>query len=236
MSFEKLDDPAVVLPRVCDVHGTLTRLGFVGYKAKRVEFYRQFVPLFEGGVKAQFVSRNISHISIVILLQEDPAEHGRCWIKYGYPERYPKGKKIIEGFKPLISEETYVTVNLYPDRELREFEKSMAHVIECAKTKKIDTSWDVDSAEGVTKKELPPWEAVVLAIQQTLCSPRVRMTGDWWIDPEPHEQQPDFEKLSLRRIDRQGRLPVLNRRRLNLRQVVLRQSGIRPRNVNRRNG
>lgn len=157
---------------------------------------------------------------------DEEAEHGRLWIKYGYPERYTKGNKIIEGFKPLISEETYFTVNFHPDRELREFEKSMAHVIECVKTKKIDTS-----AEGVTKK-VPPWKAVVMAIQQTFASPRVRMTGDWWLDPESMQPSPDDESSRIRRIlpaSRHTRLSNVDRRR------VLRQVLVRPRNVNRGN-
>lgn len=222
MNWESADDPALVLPRVNDVHGTLTRIGFVYCAANRVKFYRQFVPLFDGGVPAQFVSRNISHISIVILVdQRDEFDRidnggirGRLWIKYGYPERYPRGKKIIEGFKPLLSEETYCTINLSPDRELREVEKSLTHVIDCVRNKRIDLSWDVDSENGVTKKELPPWEAVVLAVQQTLCSPRVRMTGDWWIEPEEPEPCPD--ERSLRRIAPAGkytRLPNFDRRR-----------------------
>jgi hypothetical protein len=236
MSFESLDDPALVLPRVGDVHGTLLRLGFTGYTAKGMQFYRQFVPLFEGGVKAQFVSRNISHVSIVIVLTDDPAMHGKVWLKYGYPERYTRGKKIIEGFKPLSSEETYLTIDFHPDWALREAEKSLSFLIDSIKTKRIDMTMDADSEHGLVKKDIPPWEAVVYAVQQTLNSKgRIRCTGEWWIEPEPHEQQPDFEKLSLRRIGK-GRLPNFDRRRLDLRQVVLRQSGIRPRNVNRRNG
>jgi hypothetical protein len=220
MSFEKLDDPALVLPRVGDVHGTFSRLGFAGHSAKRVQFYRQFVPLFDGGVPAQFVSRRISHISMVILL-DDAQERGRLWIKYGYPERYRKGKKIIEGFKPLISEETYFTVNLHPDRELREFEKSMAHVIECVKTKRIDCDFDVDSETGVVKKTFPPWEAVVMAIQQTFASPRVRMTGDWWIGPEDNEKQPELDLRRVRPVGKYARLPNFDRRR-DIRRLVRR--------------
>jgi len=229
MSYEAIDDPVLLLPRVGDVHGTLQRLGFAGYTGKRMQYYRQFVPLFEGGVKAQFVSRNISHISIVILL-DDLQEHGRLWVKYGYPERYAKGKKIIEGFKPLVSEETYFTINVHPDRELRETEKSLAFVINCVKTKRIDTSFEVDSEEGVIKKELPPWEAVVMAVQQTFASPRVRMTGEWFIE-QVSEPQPDFEKLDLRRVRfaGKGRLPNFDRR------PVLRQAGVRPRGINGRN-
>lgn len=236
MSFEKLDDPALVLPRVGDVHGTLLRLGFTGYTAKGMQFYRQFVPLFEA-VPAQFVSRKISHVSIVILLKDDEALHGKVWMKYGYPERYPRGKKIIEGFKPLISEETYLTIDFHPDFALREAEKALGFLIESIKTKRIDMTMEVDSERGLTKKDIPPWEAVVYAVQQTLSNKsRVRCSGEWWIEPEPHPEQPDFDKLNLRRIRGQGRLPGFDRRRLNLRQVVLRQSGIRPRNVNRRNG
>jgi len=225
MNWESLDDPALVLPRVGDVHGTLSRLGFTGYTAKGMQFYRQFVPLFDGGVRAQFVSRNISHVSIVIVLTDDEQLHGKVWIKYGYPERYRKGKKIIEGFKPLISEETYLTVDFHPDPQLREAEKSFAFVIDCLKTKRIDTSWDVDSDSGITKKEFPPWEAVVLAVQQTLaCKSRVRCTGEWWIDPEPRESQPELDTLNLRRIQPAGkyaRLPNFDRRR-DIRRLVRR--------------
>ena len=236
MNWEALDDPAVVMPRVGDVHGTLTRMGFTGYTAKGMQYYRQFVPLFEGGVRAQFVSRKISHVSIVILLSDDYALHGKVWMKYGYPERYPRGNKIIEGFKPLISEETFLTVDFHPDRCLREAEKSFVYLIDCIKTKRIDMTVEVDSEHGTVKKEIPPWEAVVCAVRQTLSNKaRVRCTGEWWIESEPHERQPELEKLNLRRIGN-GRLRSFDRRPLNLRQVILRQSGIRPRNVNRRNG
>ena len=191
MSFESLDDPALLLPRVQDVHGTLLRLGFVFYRAKRVNLYRQFVPLFEGGVKAQFVHRNISHVSMVIMLDEEQHQ-GRCWVKYGYPKRYPHGKKIVVGFEPLVGEETYLTANVYPDRELREFEKTFANVIERLKTQRIDMTMDMDSENGVEKHEIPPWEAVVYAVQQTLCSKRVRMTGEWFIESEPPPVQPEI--------------------------------------------
>lgn len=217
MSFETLDDPALLMPRVGDVHGTLLRLGFTGYTAKRVSFYRQFVPLFDGGVKAQFVARNISHVSIVIM-PDEASEHGRCWIKYGYPERYPHGKHIVYGFKPLTSEETYLTVNLYPDRELREFEKTFANVIERLKAQRIDMTMDMDSENGVEKHEIPPWEAVVYAVQQTLCSKRVRMTGEWFIESESAPVQPEVfvEKATkysrLPNFDRSAR-PRLDRRR-----------------------
>lgn len=224
MSFEALDDPALLMPRVQDVHGTLLRLGFTGYTAKRVSFYRQFVPLFDGGVKAQFVARNISHVSIVIMLDE-AGEHGRCWIKYGYPERYPHGKKIVYGFKPLTSEETYLTVNLYPDRELREFEKTFAMVIERIKTKRVDTRFEMDSKDGVVVEEVPPWQAVVYAVQQNLCSPRVRMTGDWWIDDDPKPTQPEI----IEKATKYSRLPNFDRsarprldRRLDIRRFVRR--------------
>lgn len=215
MSFEALDDPALVVSRVGDVHGTLLRLGFTGYTAKRVSFYRQFVPLFDGGVKAQFVSRNISHVSIVIM-PDEASEHGRCWIKYGYPERYPHGKHIVYGFKPLTSEETYLTINFYPDRELREFEKTFAMVIERMKTKKVDTRFDMDSKDGVVTEEVPPWQAVVYAVQQNLCSRNVRMTGEWFIENEPAPTQPEIEKATkysrLPNFDRSAR-PRLDRRR-----------------------
>lgn len=216
MNYEALDDPALVMPRVGDVHGTLLRLGFTGYTAKRVSFYRQFVPIFEGGVKAQFVARHISHVSIVLMPDEE-AHQGRVWIKYGYPERYPHGKHIVCGFKPLISEETYLTVNLYPDRELREFEKTFASVIDSIRNKQIDTTIECDSEEGLTTRQIPPWEAVVYAVQQNLCNARCRMTGQWFIDPELHDQQPEvIEKAGkysrLPNFDRSAR-PRLDRRR-----------------------
>lgn len=223
----------MVLPRVGDVHGTLLRLGFTGYTAKRVSFYRQFVPLFEGGVKAQFVHRNISHVSMVIMLDEE--QHAaRCWIKYGYPERYPHGKHIVYGFKPLTKEETYLTANVYPDRELREFEKTFANVIERLKTQRIDMTMDMDSENGVEKHEIPSWEAVVYAVQQTLCSKRVRMTGEWFVESEPAPVQPE---IFIEKAAKYSRLPNFDRSaspRLDRRRV-LRQVGVRPRNVNGRN-
>jgi len=222
MSFEALDDPAVVLPRVGDVHGTLLRLGFAGYAAKGMSFYRQYVPLFEGGVKAQFVIRNISHVSIVIVLTDDPALHGKVWMKYGYPERYMRGKRLVDSFKPLISEETYLTIDFYPDWALREAEKSLSFLIESIKTKRIDMTMEVDGQ----KKDIPPWEAVVYAVQQTLSSKsRMRCSGEWWIEPAPHPPQP---KLRIIEASKYSRLPNFNR-------GVLRQFRVRPRDVHRRN-
>lgn len=218
MNFERTDDPALLMPKIGNVHGALLRLGFAFYSAKRVHFYRQFVPLFEGGVKAQFVARNISHVSIVIMLDEAD-EHGRCWIKYGYPQMVPHRNKIVDTFKPLTSEETYLTINVYPDRELREFEKTFSDVINRLKTQKIDMEMDCDSEEGLTKKSINPWEAVVYAVQQSLCSERVRMTGQWFVeDIGPHPIQPEVfiepasKRSRLPNFDRSAR-PRLDRRR-----------------------
>jgi hypothetical protein len=215
MSFDDLDDPSVVMPRVGDVHGTLTRLGFTGYTAKSMQYYRQIVPLFEA-LPAQFVTRNISHVSIVIFLMDDLQLHGKVWIKYGYPERFPRGKKIIEGFHPLISAETFLTIDFHPDWALRQAEKSLAYVVDSIKTKRVELTEEVDSEGGIVKMAIPPWEAVVKAVRATLNSNRVRCSGEWWIESEPHEKQPELEKLRLRRIQPAGkyaRLPNFDCRR-----------------------
>jgi len=216
MSFEALDDPALVLPRVMDVHGTLLRLGFKGFTAKRrINFYRQFVPLFDGGVQAQFVARRISHVSLVLMLNDEgdgrSSETGRLWATYGYPERYPKRNKIIESFKKMLSEDTHVSVSFGRDKDLREFEKTISVLVENLKTKRVDCKLDVDSAEGVVVQTIPEYEALVSAVQQTLCSERVRDTGEWWIMPEYERTDPPPRVIP---VNKYSRLPNFDRRRV----------------------
>ena len=221
MSEEDWDDPAVVLPRVGDVDGTLRRLGFTGYTAKGLQFYRQYVPLFGGGVKAQFVNRNVSHISIVILFAEkedDPVYGsmyaGKVWLKYGYPERERHRNKLVDVFKPLISRETHLTIDFYPDSALRAAEKSLRFLIEGLKTQQIDTS------------SMPPWEAVVALVQQLLNNKsRMRCTGQWWLWETPPPPEP---KLRIIKADKYSRVPNFYR------PLFIRQMPVRPRGVNRR--
>lgn len=203
MKTELLDDPALVLPRVLDVHGTLLRLGFKGYSTRRGHFYRQMVPLFGGGVKAQHGHRNISHLCCTIEISEDRGV-GNCWIKYGYPTRRMSGKKskkIIEEFVTLNSDTTFVSIRFQPDHDLREAEKSIRFLFDQMKTKAIDCSVDVDSETGVIKTSIPGYEAVVQAVQGTLAKPDVKMVGEYWVDDDyepPVPTQPYIRRQSHR--------------------------------------
>lgn len=217
MSYEALDSPKLLLPRVGDVHGTLLRLGFTGATRSKDQFYTQFVKLFEGGVKAPHAGRNISHISITItILAEDKLlghgpHEGRVWIHYGYPTLLRRKKKIISRFKQLISAETFSRLSLVPDQALRESEKTLAYLIESAKTKRVPLTQEFDSAEGIIEREILPWEALVKVVQGTISS-RSEFATEWWIDEAcASKSKPNLIRLNSQRI--KGRLPNFDRRR-----------------------
>jgi len=222
MSFESLDDPAIVLPRVLDVHGTFLRLGFKGFTAKRVaNFYRQFVPLFDGGVQAQFVTRRISHVALALVLNPEDGfsySSGRLWATFGYPERYPKGGKIIESFKKLVSDELHSNFAFNQDRDLRSFEKMLSAMIHNLKTKGVDCQRDRDSAEGVVVVTLPGYEAVVSAVRQIIGSSR-DADNDFWFTADGTRFIAPSPKVIP--VNKHSRLPNFDRRR-DIRRLVRR--------------
>ena len=221
MSFESLDDPAIVLPRVLDVHGTFLRLGFKGFTAKRVNFYRQFVPLFDGGVQAQFVTRRISHVALALVLNPEDGfsySSGRLWATFGYPERYPKGGKIIESFKKLVSDELHSNFAFNQDCDLRSFEKMLSAMIHNLKTKGVDCQRDRDSAEGVVVVTLPGYEAVVSAVRQIIGSSR-DADNDFWFTADGTRFIAPSPKVIP--VNKHSRLPNFDRRR-DIRRLVRR--------------
>lgn len=217
MSFETVDDPVYLLPKVMDVHGTLIRLGFEYLTAKRIHFYRRFVPLYDGGVPAQFVTRRISHVSFVVIWDQE-MRNARMWVKYGYPERYTRGKKIVVGFKPLISTEDHVSFGLGKDQDLRKFERVLTVLLDNLQHKRIDTA-------TVSGCEVLPWDALPAAVSEIIHSRSLSLpTGEWFLDDDYPPKQPDFKTIA---VNKYSRLPNFNR-------SVLRQFNVRPRNVHRR--
>ena len=209
MNFEQLDNPAVVLPRVGDVHGTLTRLGFSRYTTGEKQFYRQFVPLFEGGVPAPEGRRRISHVNILLWLVDEPEPHGKVWLTYGYPERssrhaHIRGTKLVYGFKPLIRKETYLKVDLYPDAALRDAERLFAALIDRLMHKRI----------AVDKGGNQPWMVLVYSTEQALRNSATIYCPDaWWGAPEPPalpEPPPDLQRIIP--ANARARLPRFDQR------------------------
>lgn len=221
MNWEALDDPALVVPRVMDVRGTLIRLGFKPCSVRGSFFYRQFVPLL-CAVPVPLVSRSISHVELLVLPESDDSTL-RVYASYGYPERYRKKLKIIEGFKKLLSEVTHFSVHLQTDRTLRELEKSLFTLMESLTSKRVDTKFDRDSKDGIVKTILPEHEALVLAVQQTLCNrARAENENDWWITPAENERYYDPEpQQKIVFVNKHSRLPNFDRRR-HLRGIVRR--------------
>ena len=113
----------------------------------------------------------------------------------------------------------HVSVSFGWDKDLREFEKTISVLVENLKTKRVDCKLDVDSAEGVVVQTIPEYEALVSAVQQTLCSQRVRDTGEWWI------AEPEFDRTDppprIIPVNKHSRLPNFDRRR-DIRRLVRR--------------
>jgi hypothetical protein len=111
----------------------------------------------------------------------------------------------------MLSEDTHVSVSFGWDKDLREFEKTISVLVENLKTKRVDCKLDVDSAEGVVVQTIPEYEALVSAVQQTLCSQRVRDTGEWWI------AEPEFDRTDppprIVPVNKPSRRPNFDRRR-----------------------
>lgn len=220
MNWEALDDPALLVPRVLDVHGTLLRLGFHVCSIRSGVFYRQFVRLLRP-VDPPIISttrkRQISHVELVVCFHDTTT---RIYAAYGYPERYKKKLKLIEHFVKLLAEVTssHIDMALRDDR-LREFEKNIKGLIECLTTKVIDCACERDSETGLVKFTMPEHEALVAAVQQTLCVGFAHKKDEWWTDesdPQATEGYPLFGAKSGRvsaRSQNLSRLPNFDRRR-----------------------
>lgn len=210
MNWEALDDPAVVVPRVMDVNGTLLRLGFKGHTIRGTNFYRLFVALYRPIAPPVYQRRQISHVEFTALMSDDDTI--RVYTTYGYPERYRKKLKIVEGFKKLLSDTTSVSISLYQhDERLRELEKTLALLITNLRAKIVDCTVERDSEYGLVKHNLPEHEALVSAVQQMLCSSRARDEDEWFIydpgDPAPRERS-----SRITPINKYSRLPNFDRR------------------------
>lgn len=219
MSFEDIDDPALLVPRVLDVHGTLLRLGFQMCSIRSDVFYRQFVPLLRP-VDPPIIStarkRQISHVELVVCSQGTTT---RIYAAYGYPERYKKKLKLIEHFVKLLAEVTSSHIDMASrDDRLREFEKNIKGLIECLTTKVIDCTCERDSETGLVKATMLEYEALVTAVQQTLCVGFAHKKDEWWTDDnEPATEGYQLFGIKSGRVRGQNqnlsRLPSFDRRR-----------------------
>jgi hypothetical protein len=216
VNWEALDEPALVLPRVMDVHGTLLRLGFTGQSQQGNDFYWQFVPLFGGGIPAQFHARRISHVRLA-LSPNDAFNHVNLNASYGYPERYRKKNKIIIDFKRLSNHTSHRSLLLHDDRDLRSVEKLLLKLIDCIQNRVLVCTMQVDTADGVDIKHLEPHEAIVYAVEQEIECDFSRTSDDdvWWIPPPT----PDPPPIECTPVNKYSRLPNFDRRRDVLRHV-----------------
>lgn len=203
MNWEALDDPALVLPRVLDVHGTFLRLGFTGHTRRGTNFYWKFVPLFGGGIPGQYSARHISHVHLTLTAIDD--SYVRLQASYGYPERYRKKDKIILGFKPLTSHISQKNLSVYPDHYLRNAEKLIRELIDCIQNRQLVCSMQVDTAQGIENSKLEPYVALAYAVDQTIDCDFIVSQCDWWIKP-PSDSPPDPIQTSAP-ASRYSRLP-----------------------------
>lgn len=223
MNVDELDAPALVLPRVLDVHGTFLRLGFTGFAGgkRQLEHYRLDVPLFNG-ITVPNTVRRISHVHFVIIMSHQDSTEGRIYAKYGYPERYPKGKKIILNFKPLLREETNERLNFSSDQRLMEFERMLRLLTFNLKNFPLDLNEVVDSAEGLVNRKQEETQALVGAVVGALCNPMQEDEVMTWFEISGEPKKASHERIPARApnaYSRQPRLPNFDRRRHVFRQV-----------------
>lgn len=232
MKIEALDDPAVNLPRVLDVHGTLLRLGFKLFTHRYGAFYRQFVELYRPVDPPVYQGkRKISHVELLVnYVSQD--KHSNQFVSsspsvtahFGYPERYKKKLKLIENFVQLMTEPACTNVALYEhDDRLRKFESRISDLIKNLRMRSLDCVITVDSNEGLTTKTLPGHEALLQAVRSAFEIHREE-AAEWWsdINVEPHREgvKVDAGHRYAQRLN--GRLPNFDRRR------DIRRSSFRP--------
>lgn len=219
MNFRAIDDPALLLPRVMDVRGTLQRLGFAPCVYKGERFYRLNVLLFYP-VESKLCRRAISHVSLsatVFDCYTDPrySEEFRLhvWAYYGYPTKRTRGHRIVTDFKSLATEEQFEYV-IRKDSDLLATESVLRQAIENIRTKKINRTFMDDD---LNEREMPGWEALECAVRSDLHKknniwkpPRLRSEDSWWdiSVPKPHVDA-GFHKLRVK-----PRLPNFDRGQL----------------------
>lgn len=221
MSADDLDSPALVLPRVLDIHGTFLRLGFTGYAANRqcLEHYRMDVPLFNGGIVVTGSARRCSHVHFRIIMNSHDATEGRIHAKYGYPERYPKRKKIILSFKALLRDETHESLDFSSDQRLMAFENRMRLLVFNLKNFPLDLNETVDSEDGLVERQKAEADALEGAVASAFYRNDKVDVNTWFeINMEP-EPKASYEWAAPRTPNRQSRLPNFDRRRHVLRHV-----------------
>lgn len=225
MNANDLDSPALVLPRVLDIHGTFLRLGFTGYAANRQcsEHYRLDVPLFNGGIVVNGSARRVSHVHFRIIMNGRDATEGYIYAKYGYPERYPKRKKIILSFKALLRDETHERLNFSSDQRLMAFEHALRLLVFNLKNFPLNLMETVDSAEGLAQRRQTEAEALVGAVSSGLYHSDKEEAETWFeinYDDEPkssRERGPSARHLLAQ--SPKLRLPNFDRRRHVMRHV-----------------
>ena len=157
------DDPALVMPKVMDVDGTLTRLGFKGHTTlKDGQFYLLTVPLFGGGVKSGYVGRKISHARFCVRVDYE-MHTVNVMTSYGYPYNLMKKNKILAGFRTMTGEISYITVYLSKDSMLIAVETMFKQLSRFLITCRINPADFVKNG-----KELPPHAALAKTVQAAL--------------------------------------------------------------------
>lgn len=207
-----LDDPALTVPRVLDVHGTLTRLGFTYWPEVKIArrygqgaFYRLFVKLFHP-VDPPIIQRErkISHAEFVATCNDEDDLMLR--VSFGYPERYKKKLKIIENFQKMLSDSIHERISLHNhDDRLRNLEARLKQLIERLATKRVDCTVEKDSKTGLVTVTIPEHEALRQVVHNAIdCHSPSQPQQDWWLEPEerPQKQTGIYEPELRRRIYR----------------------------------
>ena len=188
-----------------DVAGTLERLGFAFLAIRKHKYYRQFVPLVDGGLPPAKGERRISHVNFCMGLSDDDLA-GRLTINYGYPTRHMRRGKIYLGFRPTVRERHDMTLNFTRDEYLREFEHQFSKLKEALMTTRVKTEVIVQLKDGDETRTVTPHHAMFLAVENSIGR------GGRWFDMWVGESiQPDEPKPSLDRRSIHGRLPNFTR-------------------------
>lgn len=220
MSWEAVDSPDIVLPRVLNVRAALTRVGFTLFVTKRATFYRMCVqlhnridpPIIQG-------TRKVSHVLFVAVLQADQGhgEHLRgCSVSasYGYPYNYTRKQKVVLEFKQLIGERTTGTYSFSHDSELVAFENAMLALVKNLQTSLIAvqrvSTWSRER-HGYEDRVLAPHASLIRSVKLSLDGAKhpkatpetffiqeeteAEPTGTWYpMLPEPAHRLPNFDR------------------------------------------
>lgn len=199
------------MPKVLDIDGTLIRLGFKGHTTLRDgQFYQRNVPLFNGGVKAGYNGRRVSHAQFCMRPVDSGGTGGSFHIKayYGYPSSRMKKKKLLMGFRCMTSETSYSALYLTDDLTLMVFEQNMQELLNLLLTCRINTT-------GSDLKERTPHGALAYKVQEcfdTIANRKQKWhqyatpACDFYVD-EPDQVEP-VRSTKTRLKDRHSRLPA----------------------------